>query len=298
MAHTDSLSGASQFLRVHSDRLHYRDIGTGSPIVFLHGNPTSSFLWRHILPAVSRQGRCLAVDLIGMGRSSKPSIAYRLQDHIRYVAGFLDALELTDITLVLHDWGVAIGLHLMTRWPNRFRGVAFMEGHLRPVERWADLGDGEALFRTLRDPKEGRRLLIDENIFIEQVLPSGVQRRFSKTEMTAYRAPFRRPEEREPIWRWVQEIPIEGSPQDIHQIVGDNWATLRQSSVPKLLMYGTPGAIIGADHVAWCQAQLTHLTTIDVGPGLHFLQEDQPQRIADALSRWIAATAGERVQGR
>lgn len=278
----------SRMISVRDSWLHYLEGGTGAPIVFLHGNPTSSFLWRNVLPHVVPHGRCLAVDLIGMGQSGKPAIAYRLRDHIAYIDAFIEALGLANITFVLHDWGVAIGLHYLTRYPERVRAVAFMEGHLHPIASWADYDPGaRAMFGALRSEPEGRRMVIEENFFIEAVLPSGVRRRLTVEERAAYGAPFLEPRSREPLWRWPNEIPIEGQPADVHAIVSAYQAHLAASSVPKLLLYAQPGAVIGPAEVAWCRANLDNLLAVDVGAGIHFLPEDQPGAIGEALASWL-----------
>ena len=184
----------SQSIAVKDSTLHYLEAGSGDPIVFLHGNPTSSYLWRNVIPHVAAHGRCLAVDLIGMGRSGKPLLAYRLVEHIAYLDAFIDALDLTRIVFVGHDWGVAIALHYLRRFPERVRAVAFMEGHIHPIASWDNFdAGGRAIFGALRTEKVGRKLAIDENFFIETVLPSGIQRTLTSAEMAAYRAPYLAP---------------------------------------------------------------------------------------------------------
>ena len=268
--------------------MHYRELGVGKPVVFLHGNPTSSYLWRQVMPHVAARGRCIAPDLIGMGASGKPDIGYRLRDHAAYLDAFLDALGLGHVTLVLHDWGVVLGLHLLARQPGRVRAVAFMEGHLHPIERWSDLGpDSEAMFRALRSPETGPELVLEQNFFVETVLPGGTLRPLTDEEMAAYRTPFPDPASRRPILRWVREIPIENDPPDVAEVVRDNARALIASAVPKLLLYAQPGAVIGAAEVAWCRAHLSRLTTVDLGPGLHFLPEDHPHEIGRAIARWL-----------
>lgn len=283
----------SRFAAVRGQPMHYREGGAGAPVVFLHGNPTSSYLWRNILPLLVSQHRCVALDLIGMGRSGKPAISYRLRDHIAYVEGFLDALGLTDITFVLHDWGVAIGLDYLRRFPERVRAVAFMEGHLHPIDRWTDFDPAaREMFQRLRTEDVGRRLIVDENFFVETVLPSGVLRTLSPEEMDAYRAPFPSPEDRAPLWRWPQEIPIAGEPADVATLLRANQTALARSPIAKLLLYAHPGAVIGPTEVAWCRSTLTNLTAVDLGEGIHFLPEDHPTAIGQALTLWLDRQAG------
>ena len=282
----------SRTVEVKDSWLHYLKAGAGDPILFLHGNPTSSYLWRNVIPYVEGKGRCLAVDLIGMGHSGKPDIAYRLVDHAAYLDAFIDALRLHDLTLVVHDWGVAIGLHYAKRYPERVKAVAFMEGHLRPINRWEHFDEGSrAMFKDLRTDGIGQRMVIEDNFFIETILPAGTQRTLSEGEMNVYREPYLEPRARTPLWRWPNEIPIAGTPADVVEIVDGNWRYLTTSDLPKLLLYATPGAVIGADAVALCQNTFTNLTAAEVGEGLHFLPEDRPDEIGRALARWLGKQA-------
>jgi haloalkane dehalogenase len=279
----------SQTIRVKDSAMHYLESGTGEPIVFLHGNPTSSYLWRNVIPHLEVYGRCLAVDYIGMGQSEKPAIAYRLVDHLAYIDAWLDALGITSFTLVTHDWGVVIGLALARRYPGRVQAIALMEGHIHPIARWDDFDAGsQTVFKDLRTPGRGETMVIEENFFIETILPAGTHRALSDAEMDAYRAPYRDKHTRIPMLRWVGEIPIEGEPADVHAIVVANQAYLATAAIPKLLLYASPGAIIGATEVAWCTQMCQQLTAIDIGVGIHFLPEDQPDAIGEAIADWLA----------
>lgn len=281
---------ASKTVEVKGSRLHYLEAGAGDPILFLHGNPTSSYLWRNVIPHVEDRGRCIAVDLIGMGRSGKPDIAYHLVDHIAYIDAFIDALGLSNLTLVMHDWGVAIGLYYAKRFPEQVKALAFMEGHLRPIDSWENFDEGSrAMFKDLRTDGIGKRMVIEDNFFIEVILPAGTQRRLSEDEMNAYRSPYLEPRSRTPLWRWPNEIPIEGTPADVVEIVDGNWRYLAATDLPKLLLYAQPGAIIGAEAVARCKATFSNLTATDIGEGLHFLHEDRPAEIGVSLARWLEA---------
>lgn len=280
----------SRTLNIKDSFINYLEIGTGNPILFLHGNPTSSYLWRNVIPHVKDKGRCVALDLIGMGASGKPDIDYRLAEHISYVDAFIDALELDNFTLVMHDWGVAIGLHYLTHYPERVKAVAFMEGHLH-TNTWNDFDEGsQPMFKRLRTEGVGERMILEENVFIETVLPGGTLRDLSEEEMDAYRAPFIERSARKPMLQEVREIPIEGEPADIAQIVEAYNAYLTTSGVPKLLLYAQPGAIVGEKEVAWCKT-LSNLTAVDVGAGLHFLPEDRPDEIGRGLRAWLESLA-------
>jgi haloalkane dehalogenase len=260
--------------------LHHTSTGSGRPVLFLHGNPTSSYLWRHVLPALP--GRLIAVDLMGMGASAKPDIPYRLADHISSVTAFIEGLDLRDLVLVAHDWGVAIALSCLRALPDRVAGVAFMEGHLRPLRGWDGI---DAVFRDLRAPGSGERMVLEENFFIETLLPAATT--LSPADLDAYRRPFPTPESRRPILQWVREIPIAGEPADTARLLEAAWAHFRDSPVPKLLVHGDPGAIVTAEVVAMCRDSLSHLTVADVGAAGHFLPEDAPDRLAAAVARWL-----------
>ena len=233
---------------VLDSEVSYVDVGSGSPIVFLHGNPTSSYLWRNIIPYVSAHGRCLAPDLIGMGRSKpSPTYSYRFVDHARYLDAWFEALGLTrNVLLVVHDWGSALGFHRAVRHPDQIRGLAYMEAIVQPMS-WSGFGDAGGLFRALRSG-EGDSIVPRDNAFVEMVLPRAIIRRLSEAEMAAYRAPFASPASRIPTLVWPREIPIDGSPADVVAIVEAYGKWLSGSPIPKLFIAGEPGEI-GRAHV-------------------------------------------------
>jgi len=277
----------SRFVTVHGSSMHYVESGVGDPIVFLHGNPTSSYLWRNVIPHLSPLGRCVAPDLIGMGRSGKPEIEYRFFDHVRYVEGFLETLGLRDITLVIHDWGSALGFHYAMRHPKNIKAIAFLEAILMPLPDFQAFPDSmREMFRAFRSPDQGRKLIIDQNIFIERVLPNAILRKLSEEEMNRYREPFLEPKSREPLWRWPNEIPVGGEPADVEAVVTDYNLKLQQSEIPKLLLYATPGAVLTAPLVEWCRRSLKNLAAVSVGAGVHYLQEDHPHEIGHAIASW------------
>jgi haloalkane dehalogenase len=274
-------------LRVLDSTIHYRESGAGGdPIVFLHGNPTSSYLWRNVIPRLESEGRCLAPDLIGMGASGKPAIEYRFVDHARYLDGWFDALDLRRVTLVIHDWGSALGFHWAARHPGRVAAIAFMEAIVKPLT-WAEWPEkARAVFQGFRTPNVGEKMIFEKNVFIENVLPGSIVRKLTAEEMDAYRAPFRDPASRRPVWRWPNEIPIDGEPKDVVAIVEsyDRW--LAESGVPKLLLTFEPGAILGPELAEWCRRSFRNLEVQSLGAGSHFVQEDQPEAIGDAVRDW------------
>src|SRR6516165_4150190 len=261
----------SHFIEVHGSKLHYVDEGSGDPILFLHGNPTSSYLWRNMLPAVTSVGRGIALDLIGMGKSEKPDIEYRFFDHVTYVEGFIELMGLKNLTLVIHDWGSALGFHYAMRHEHNMKGLAFMEAIIAPAPSWeAFPAETRDLFKAFRTPQVGWDLIVEQNIFIEKFLPGGVVRALTEEEMNYYREPFREVKSRKPIWRWPNEIPIAGEPPDVTAVVDDYNAKLQKSDLPKLLLYATPGAVIAAPLVDWCRKNLKRLKAVNVGDGIHY----------------------------
>jgi haloalkane dehalogenase len=262
------------------------DPGQGDPIVFLHGNPTSSYLWRNIIPHVADLGRCLAPDLVGMGQSGpSPGGAYRFADHARYLDAWFEALGLTaDVTLVLHDWGSALGFHRACRYPQQVRAIAYMEAIVAP-RRWDDFPNGrDQMFRALRSAA-GDRLVLEDNFFIETVLPKSVIRRLSDAEMEAYRQPFRRREARLPTLAWPRELPIEGEPADVVAIVERYGAWLARAQVPKLFINAEPGALV-TDRLRDICRRWPNQREVTV-QGIHYIQEDAPHEIGAALRAFL-----------
>jgi haloalkane dehalogenase len=277
----------ANFVEVHGSKMHYIDEGSGDPILFLHGNPTSSYLWRNIIPHLTSLGRCLAPDLIGMGKSDKPDLEYRFFDHVKYVEGFIEKLDLQNITLVIHDWGSGLGFHYAMRHEDNIKGIAFMEAILAPVPGWEMFPESaREMFQGFRTPEIGWEMIVNQNFFVEQVLPGSVVRELTDAEMNHYREPYREPSSRKPLWRWPNEIPIAGEPADVTAAVAAYNQKLQQSDLPKLLFYATPGALIPAPLVEWCKNNLKNLDIVDLGEGIHFVQEDNPHLIGSELARW------------
>lgn len=270
-------------------QMSYVDTGEGDPIVFLHGNPTSSYLWRNIIHYVSDRARCLAPDLVGMGRSGKsPTHSYRFVHHARYLDAWFEALGLTrDIILVLHDWGSALGFHPAFRYPKQIKAIAYMEAIALP-RRWEDFGEAADIFRALRSPR-GEQMVLEQNLFVEMVLPRGVLRKLSEAEMAAYQAPYLERDARLPTLTWPRQIPIEGEPADVTAIVEQYGAWLAESTMPKLLILGDPGAIITGRTRDFCRAwrNQRELTVA----GRHFLQEDEPDQIGIALAEFVQSVS-------
>ena len=270
---------------VLDSQISYVDVGEGDPIVFLHGNPTSSYLWRNVIPHVQGLGRVLAPDLVGMGRSGKsPSKAYRYPDQVRYLDAWFGALGLTSqVTLVLHDWGSAIGFNRAARFPEQIKAIAFMESIL--IDRaWEDFEPGaRQMFQALRTEK-GEEMVLGGNLFVEQMLPRAIIRPLGE-EMDVYRAPFKEREDRRPTLALPREAPVNGEPADVAAIVDRYGKWLAGSDTPKLFVNAEPGAIV-TGRVREFARTFKNQREVTV-QGRHFIQEDSPHEIGDALADFI-----------
>jgi len=271
--------------------LSYVDTGAGEPVVFLHGNPTSSYLWRNVIPHVEGLGRCLAPDLVGMGDSgAAPDGSYRFVDHARYLDAWFEALGLTNVTLVVHDWGSALGFYWAYRHPERVRGIAYMEAVVRPLtwEEWRD--ESRQIFQDLRS-EAGEEMVLEKNLFIEGILPSAVLRDLTEEEMNVYRRPYLEPgESRRPTLTWPRELPINGEPEDVVSIADDYSKWLAQSDVPKLFVNAEPGAILTGSQREFCRTW-PNQEEVTVR-GAHFVQEDSPHEIGEAVATFVRRTEG------
>lgn len=277
--------------QVLNSTIFYRETGTGPvPIVFLHGNPTSSYLWRHVLPAVGTSARCLAPDLIGMGESGKPAIAYTFEDHARYLDAWFDALGLGEVVLAGHDWGGALAFDWAARHPERVRGIAFTETIVKPMS-WDDFPESaRPLFASMRTPEVGEAMVLEENLFIEQALPGTVARGLSAEELDVYRRPYPTRESRLPLLQWPRAMPLDGEPADVvaRIIAYDAWLA-DSVDVPKLLLTFEPGpgTMMGPAMIDWCAANVAGLEIQAHGRAGHHTPEDQPEAIASSLLTWL-----------
>jgi haloalkane dehalogenase len=274
-------------IAVLDSEMAYVDTGAGDPIVFLHGNPTSSYLWRNIIPQVEKLGRCLAPDLIGMGDSGKnPSGSYRFVDHSRYLDAWFEALGLTkNVTLVVHDWGSALGFYWAQRHPERVKALAYMEAIVQPLS-WSDWPEAATnIFKTFRSPA-GEEVVLQKNVFVERVLPASVIRKLTEEEMAVYRRPFLQPgESRRPTLTWPRQIPLDGEPADVVAIVESYGKWLSTSAIPKLFINADPGTILIGKQREFCRTW-PNQQEVTV-KGLHFIQEDSPQEIGEAIAKFL-----------
>ncbi len=278
-----------QFADVLGSRMAYVEVGEGDPIVFLHGNPTSSYLWRNIIPHVAHLGRCLAPDLIGMGDSDKlPNSgpgSYRFVEHRRYLDALLDRLGVTDnVTLVIHDWGSALGFDWGNRRRGAMKGYAYMEAIVQPVswDAWPEAA--RKIFGAMRS-EAGEEIVLEKNVFVDRILPSSILRDLTDEEMTEYRRPFVEPgESRRPTLTWPRQIPIDGEPADVFEIVSSYGEWLAASELPKLFVNADPGSILIGPQREFCRTW-PNQTEVTV-PGIHFVQEDSAEAIGSAIADW------------
>jgi haloalkane dehalogenase len=285
-----------QYISVHGKRMAYVDVGEGDPIVFLHGNPTSSFLWRNVMPYMEGKGRLIAPDLVGMGDSEKldnsNAQSYTYVEHRKYLFALLESLGVNSkVTLVVHDWGAGLGFHWAQKNPDAVKGIAFMEAIAAPVPSWDTFPQSAVeTFQGFRSPA-GEQMILEQNLFIEGVLPGMVLRDLSEAEMTEYRRPYLQAgEDRRPTLTWPRQLPIEGEPADVVQIVTEYGQWLSQSQIPKLFVNAEPGALIVGEVEDFVRSwpAITEVTV----PGLHFVQEDSADLIGEALVSWFAQLGG------
>ena len=286
----DTTEPEKQAVDIHGKAMAYVERGEGDTILFLHGNPTSSYLWRNVIPYLENQGRCLAPDLIGMGASEKlddsGADSYRLVEHRRYLDGLLDALGIGErVTLVVHDWGSTLGFDWANRHRDRVSGVAYMEAIVRPMS-WDEWPEPiRKLFSGFRS-EAGEAMVLDKNVFVEKVLPGSVLRDLTDEEMVVYRRPFAEPgEDRRPTLTWPRQIPLGGEPADVVEIVQAYADWLKTSAdLPKLFINAEPGAILTGAQRDFCRSWPNQVEVTVAGS--HFIQEDSPDEIGQAIADW------------
>ena len=289
---SETMSYEKKFASVKGKQIAYVEEGSGDPIVLLHGNPTSSFLWRNVIPELVESGRVIVPDLIGQGDSEKLPAnegpeRYTLEVAYSYVDGLLESIGANEnVTLVIHDWGTGVGFLWAMRHPAAVKGVAYMEGIVKPVS-WSDWPESAVgIFKGFRSDK-GEDLILNRNMFIEGVLPSSVIRPLSNTEMDAYRAPHLETDDRQPLLNWPRQIPIEGEPEDVVALVNEYGAFMAASDIPKLFINADPGSILVGAQREFCRSW-PNQQEVTV-KGLHFIQEDSPVDIGQAVANWLKA---------
>ncbi len=279
-----------KFVTVNGLQLAYVDEGAGDPIVLLHGNPTSSYLWRNVIPELTRSGRVIVPDLVGQGDSSKLPASdgperYSFLVVYEHLQAQLEALDVTEnVTLVIHDWGSGLGFHWAKNHSAAVKGIAYMEAVVMPVN-WDDWPEGaRGIFQGFRS-KKGEDLVLNRNMFVEGVLPSAVLRGLTEEEMVHYRAPFGTPDDRQPTLNWPRQIPIEGEPENMVDLVTEYGNWMASSPLPKLFINAEPGSILVGRQREFCRAW-PNQTEVTV-KGAHFVQEDSPAEIGQAVANWL-----------
>jgi haloalkane dehalogenase len=277
----------SKYIKVKGSNIHYIEEGSGDPIVFLHGNPTSNYLWRNIIPHLSKQGRCIAPDLIGMGKSDKPDIEYGFADSYSYLEAFIEQMDLKNITLVLHDWGSGMGFNYANLHRENIKAIAFMEAMYDAPTMFDMPLSVKIGLKVLRNPVLGKFMAMNMNMFIKKMLPDMIVRELTKEELAFYAEPYKTKKSRFPLWRWPQDVPFaDGKPTAATQAVKSWSAWLASSEIPKLCFYVTPGVAIKEKDVKVIRETFKNTEMIHLGEGLHFIQEDYPHEIGEGISKW------------
>lgn len=287
----EELTIPRQEITVLDSTMSYLEIGQGAPVLFLHGNPTSAYLWRNVMPHLADTHRAIAVDLIGMGHSGKPAIDYSFADHARYLDAFIEAMDLGEFTIVGHDWGAALGWNFARRHPDRVVRLAFMEGAVPPAfpqPSYEAMGEEMGgLFRAMQDPVQGYEMIVKGNMFVEGILPQLVVRPLGETARAEYGVPYQTLESRQPVWSWPLEVPIGGKPAHNVNMMNEIAAFMQTTDMPVLLAYAEPGIITPPQAVPAFTSMIDNLETAFIGQGLHYVQEDQPDAIGRALDDWL-----------
>jgi len=277
----------SKYLDVLASKMHYIEEGEGDPILFLHGNPTSSYLWRNIIPHLTSQGRCIAPDLIGMGKSDKPELNYGFTDTYRYLEAFIEKMKLKNVTLVLHDWGSGLGFNYANLHRKNIKAIAFMEAMYDAPTLYDMPFSIKTAVKMMRNPIFGKLMAMNMNMFIKKMLPDMILRDLTKEEKEYYGAPYKTKKSRFPLWVWPQDVPFaDGKPTSATDAV-KSWAPwLASADIPKLGFYVTPGVAIKEKDVKVIKDTFKNTEMIHLGEGLHFIQEDYPHEIGEAISKW------------
>lgn len=278
---------ASKTIEIKGSKMHYLEQGAGDPILFLHGMPVSSYVWRNIIPALSDQARCIAPDLIGMGESDKPDIDYRIFDHIKYIEELIAALDLKNITLVMHGWGSVIGFDYARRHEDNIKALVFFEAHVRPTTDWNMLSLPVQQFASLLNrPGAAYRAVVEQNYLVNKMLPEGVIRPLQTEELAKYQEPFPTPETRKPLWQYVQDLPLGEGPEDVVELITQYSKWLEETPIPKLMLYAIPGFITTVATVQWARDHVKNLELLGLDDVLHFAQESIPEIFSQKLRDW------------
>lgn len=279
----------SNFIDIKGSKMHYVDVGRGDPILFLHGNPTSSYLWRNIIPYLQTKGRCIAPDLIGMGKSDKPDIDYTYDDHYKYLVDFIEKLGLKNITLVIHDWGSGLGFRYAYDHKNNIKGIAFMEAMVKPMKSSDLPSDLKIPFLMMRMPVFSWLMISVMNMFLKMMVPKTIVRKLTAEEFQNYQDPYPTISSRKPVQVWPSQVPIDGKPKHSHDVIESYSQWLQKSKLPKLFFYAHPGGILKKEDVEWVKKNIPNVKSVDIGKGIHFIQEDNPHQIGSEIAAWYSS---------
>ena len=282
-----------KFVEIFGSNIHYLEEGKGDPILFLHGIPTSSYVWRKVIPYLSSLGRCIAPDLIGFGRSDKPDIAYTVQDHIKYIEKFIEILGLTRITLVMHAWGSVIGFDYAMHHENNCKGLVFYEAFMRTMEPFDVALPLQEHLTLLDEQWRMDEFLIDGSAFVDRIMSPMMMTDLSEEEMENYKQPLLQKGSGKPLLQYIKECPRGENNSKINQLIEGYTNKLTRSSLPKLMLYSVPGFITTIATVMWAKEHLPNLEVADVGEELHLAQESNPQLIGETISAWLQAIEGK-----
>jgi haloalkane dehalogenase len=284
---SEDLLYPSKFIEVNGSKMHYVEAGQGDPILFLHGIPTSCYLWRNIMPHLATLGRCIAPDLIGFGHSDKPDIEYSVFDHIKYIESFIKTMGLKNLTIIMHGWGSVIGFDYAMRYQNNCKGLVFYEAFLRSLDEDEVSLPLQEQLMVLQDLGRASDSIANGSAFIDKMIPQNVMRKLSEKEMSYYRQPFMQDGATKPILQYLNELPIKGIKSKVNDVITHYSSQLEQSTLPKLLLYSVPGFITTMETVMWAKENLPNLETVDIGEELHLAQESNPHIIGETISVWL-----------
>ncbi len=284
---SEKLSYPSRFVEVYGSRMHYIEAGSGDTILFLHGIPTSCYLWRNVIPHLSTLGHCVAPDLIGFGHSDKPDIEYSVTDHIRYIERFIEELNLKNIVLVMHGWGSVIGFDYAMRHENNCKGLVFYEAFLRSVNGNDMSLPFQEQMASIQDFENAPDLVLNATSFVDKIIPQNVMRQLTEEEMNNYREPFMQNGAGKPILQYIREIPRGDGKSKIEQLIAAYTDRLTRSKLPKLMLYSVPGFITTIATIMWAKEHLSNLEIVDIGEELHLAQESCPKLFGETISVWL-----------
>jgi haloalkane dehalogenase len=277
----------SHFVEVLGSKMHYIEDGSGDPILFLHGMPTSSYLWRNIIPYVAPLGRCIAVDLIGMGKSDKPDIAYTIEEHIKYIDKFIETMKFKRLTIIMHGWGSIIGFHYAMNHPAVCKGLVFYESYLRPYNNEDISLPYQEQVSLLQAQENNLDLIANGTYFVDKILPQGMMRPLTEEEMSHYREPFLQKGAGKPLRQYLQEMPRGNGEGSVDKLIAAYSKKLTQSNMPKLMLYSLPGFITTMASAIWAKENFPNLEIVEIGEELHFAQESNPSLMGETISVWL-----------